>query len=156
MYFITGFFVVTLECFSSPVQAVKKTSVRIGVLNVRSLISSYEEVCLLLVGASMDVLALTETWLEDSDVCPVGYSIVRKDRNRNGGGVAFIVSERVRYKPRIDLCNGCIESISIELYPTSKRSMLFCCTYKPPSCNCVDYYEELSLEYEQSKLFYSW
>ena len=84
--------------------------------------------------------------IQDSEVCPVGYSIVRNDGNGNGGGVAFSVSERVRYKPCIDLCNGHIESIWIQLYPISKRSVLFRCTYKPPSCSCVDYYEELSLE----------
>ena len=38
-----------------------------------------------------DVVAITETFLDasvhDSHIAPPGYSVVRKDRNRHGGGV---------------------------------------------------------------------
>ena len=34
---------------------------------------------------------------------------------------------------RSDLCEDHIESLWIELFPKSKRSMLFCCVYHPPS-----------------------
>ena len=32
-----------------------------------------------------------------------------------------------------DFCEGHIESVWIELFPSAKRSVLFCCAYQPPS-----------------------
>ena len=48
-------------------------------------------------------MALSETWLDDTvtdlEVCPCDHdlSIVRRDRNRRGGGVAMFLSSQVRY-----------------------------------------------------------
>ena len=72
--------------------------------------------------------------LPDSEVCPSSFSVIRRDRNRHGGGIAAFISSRVRYVSRPDLSCGNIESLWLELFPGShKRSMLICCTYRPPS-----------------------
>ena len=60
-------------------------------------------------------------------------SIVRKDRNRYGGGVAFLISPRVKYVVRNELSVGNIETMWIEVFPTSKRTILLFCVYRLPS-----------------------
>ena len=112
---------------------------RVAHLNCRSLLSIADEVSDLIVHNSIDVFAVTETWLdssiEDCEIFPYSFpiNIVRNDRNRHGGGVAFLLTPRVKFVVRSDLCESAIESLWIELYPSTKRSMLFCCVYRPPS-----------------------
>ena len=108
-------------------------------LNCRSLLPIAGEVYDPVIHNSIDVFAVTDTWLDasikDSEIFPYSFSIniVRNDRNRHGEDVAFLVSPRVKFVVRPDLCEGHIESIWIELFPLTKRSMLFCCVYRPPS-----------------------
>ena len=47
--------------------------------------------------------------------------------HRRGGGIAFLLSPRVKFVLRPDLCEGKIESIWIELYPSTKRSVVLLC-----------------------------
>ena len=112
---------------------------RIAYLNCRSLLSIVDEVYNLLIYSHVDVFAVTETWLDssinDCEIFPYlsNISIVRRDRNRHRGGVAFLLSSRVKFVVRVDLSEGHIESVWIELFPKTKRSMLLCCVYHPPS-----------------------
>ena len=108
----------------------------------------------LIVHNSIDVFAVTETWLdssiEDSEIFSYSFPIiiVRNDRNRRGGEVAFLLSPRVKFVFRPDLCEGLFESVWIELYPSTMRSVLFCCVYRPPSqCN---FFEKLLAECESA------
>ena len=108
---------------------------RIAHLNCRSLLPHKEEIFNLMCDAQIDVLALSETWLDDTisdrEIFPVGSGVSlirdRTDRNRHGGGVAFVVSEQLRICVRPDIREGNVESIWIELFPHSKRSSLLCC-----------------------------
>ena len=56
-----------------------------------------------------DMLALTETWLDDTisdcEIFPAGsgVSLMRSGRNRHGGGVAFVVSNQLPVCVRPDL-----------------------------------------------------
>lgn len=70
--------------------------------------------------------------VSDDELCSTsGYSIIRRDRNRRGGGVAVLISPSIRYRPRYDLSEGGIETLWLELFPDTKRSMLVCCAYRP-------------------------
>ena len=121
-------------------------------LNCRSLLPIADEVSDLVVYNSIDVFAVTETWLDtsikDSEIFPYLFSIniVRNDCNHHGRGVAFLVSPRVKFLVTLDLCEGHIESIWIELFPSTKRSMLFCCAYRPPSQH--NYFDKFLAECE--------
>ena len=46
------------------------------------------------------IIAVTETWLTnpicDNEVCIPGYSIQRKDRNREGGGVCIFIRNNIK------------------------------------------------------------
>ena len=108
-------------------------------INVRSLLSSIDDICNLLLECRVDIMAITETWLDetvsDSEVCPPSYRIVQRDRNRHGGGVAFIVSDRVTFQHvSVPVNDDIIESLWIKVFPLSvRRSMLFGCVYRSPS-----------------------
>ena len=103
---------------------------RVAHLNCRSLLSMTDEASDLIVCNAIDVFAITETWLdssiEDSEIFSYSFPInnIRNDRNRHGGGVAFLVTPGVKFVVRLDLCEGHVESIWIELLPSTKRSML--------------------------------
>ena len=58
-------------------------------------------------------------------------SIVRKDRNRHGGGVAAYVKNGVKFKTREDL-NSDIESISIELDIKHVKPVIVTTIHRPP------------------------
>jgi len=104
-------------------------------INDHSLLSVADEVSDLFTHQIIDVFAVTETWLDssiaDRKVFPYSSSInlVHNDCNHSGGGVAFLLSSRVKCVFRSDLCEGHMESILFELFPKTKWSMLFCCVY---------------------------
>ena len=76
---------------------------RIAHLNCHSFLLHKEEVFSLMRDYHLDVLALSETWLDDTvsdvEVLPPGCerSLLHQDRNRHGGGVAFLISNYLRY-----------------------------------------------------------
>ena len=120
-------------------------------LNVRSLLSCYHEIEITLYNHSIDVLTLSETWLDDSvndcEVCPSLYSVIRYDRNRRGGGVAILVSNRVPFYICRNTGCGPIETLWLVLFPDSlRRKMYLCCAYRPPSCST--FFESLITETE--------
>ena len=89
--------------------------------------------------AHLDILVLTEIWLdktiEGSEILPSrsGLLLLRTDRNRNGGGVVFVISNLIPFNVIPELSEGSIKSLWIELFPCSKRSLLAGGVYGPPS-----------------------
>ncbi len=130
--------------------------INIGLINARSVISCLPDIHHLLVSENIDLLAVTESWLDDSvsdsEIGLNGYDVFRCDRNRNGGGVAIFLSKLLFYKVRLDICCGDIESLWIELFPGSKRSMLLCCAYRSPSFSASCFYDHLLSECDQGLL----
>ena len=116
-----------------------RCNLQIAQLNCRGLIAHIDDILVLAQELCIDVLALTETWLDDSvlhtELCPqhCGFSIVRKDCNRHGGGVAVLVADNVRFAVHSNLYHGSIETVWLQLFPGCKRFLLHCCAYRPPS-----------------------
>ncbi len=84
--------------------------------NVRSLANKLDEIEVRIVSLNPDLIVFTETWLDsdtpDESVTLRGYSIVRKDRNKFGGGIIIYVSLKLSFVvidsndvPSIDACN---------------------------------------------------
>ena len=86
-----------------------------------------------------------------------GYDIVRKDRNRNGGGVALYIRNVIDYKIRNDLMNENLETITIEVCPPKAKSFFVNTWYRPPdaSIECFEWYEEciINMDLENKRLF---
>ena len=74
------------------------------------------------------------------------YLLYRQDRNCHGEGVAIVISSCIPYHPRLDLSSGQTKSIWGEMYPQSKRSLLLCCAYRPPSK--IDFFDHFIIECE--------
>ena len=75
---------------------------------------------------TVDILAINETRLDSSiqngEVSIPGYTLERKDRNRNGGGVALYIRDSINYKRLIDLPDDNMELISVE---TESKTIYF-------------------------------
>ena len=105
-------------------------------LNVRSLIPKLPEVRRLLAETNAAVLTLSETWLDetvtDGEVNMDGYSTIRRDRNRHGGGVLLYVKDGISYNTRPDLQEEGLEAAWIELFLPKSKGILVSSIYRPP------------------------
>ena len=95
----------------------RRGQLKIGHLNVCSLIPKLNDVMMLLQDQQLDILCLTETWLTP-DVMPEfltfpGYSVVRRDRaqRRPGGGVAIIYRSEITVKALTMPASGPLETL---------------------------------------------
>lgn len=107
-------------------------------LNVRSLVPSID--VLTVEAANFDIIGVTETWLDDSikseDIAIEGHALIRKDRNRHGGGVAIYISNELGFR-QLEPAHVPIEYLCIEVY-LRHSSVIVCCLYKPPSISVND------------------
>ena len=105
--------------------------------NVRSLLPKLPDVRLLLSQTKATVFAVSETWLDstvtDGEVSVPGFNIVRRDRNRNGGGVAIFIRDSIAFNIRPDLAVDGLEAIWIELLLPRTKGILVCSLYRPPN-----------------------
>ena len=68
----------------------------------------------------------------DHEIKLNGYEIVRKDRNRHGGGVAIYIRNSINYIIRDDLFDENLETITIEISKPKSKPFLINCWYRPP------------------------
>ena len=98
---------------------------------------------------NLDIIIVTETWLNDNisnnEILSTGYNIIRKDRSsgKRGGGVLIALRNNIPYNlvsPGGWSRELEIAAVEIELINTKKT--LICVCYRPP---CVDINEWLCL-----------
>ena len=78
------------------------------------------------------VICLSETWLDDSitdsEISIDGYCLVRRDRNKSGGGVCMYIRNVISFSPRIDLDIDGLEVFFCDiLLPKSKPIVIETC-----------------------------
>ena len=136
----------------------------IGALNVRSLTSptrnaetKLDLISLLCSVNSLDIFGISETWLDnsipdDKILLPGFLPPFRRDRRRDGGGVAVYVSEAVAAKrcPLIEPSTG--EFICIDL-ALNRNHYLLCFFYRPPSASIDDFIDNLCYIITKAKLY---
>ena len=107
--------------------------------NVRSLLPKLPEVRLFLSRTKAAVFAASETWLDstvnDGEADIPDFNVVRRDRNRNGGGVALYVRNSIAFNLRPDLAVDGLEAVWIELLLPRTKGILICSIYRPPNDN---------------------
>ena len=105
-------------------------------LNAPSLVKHKDEIEILAIENKMDIIALNETKLEntidDSVVSMNDFILLRRDRNRHGGGVAMFIRNTIDFKHRTDLQCGNLEILCIEVKPRFSRPFLVLAWYRPP------------------------
>jgi exonuclease III len=62
-----------------------------------------------------------------------GYDIVRKDRNRHGGGVAIYITNSINFTIRDDLTDDNLETITLEISKPKAKPFLINSWYKAPN-----------------------
>ena len=70
-------------------------------MNINSLTKHIDELRILLFDYSIDIISINETKLDDNiKSCEVhipGYEFIRRDRNRQGGGVDFYIKTSINF-----------------------------------------------------------
>ena len=106
-------------------------------LNIRSLLPKIDQLKIFVQNNNPAVISVSETWLDNSvtsnEVNIPGYSIERKDRNRQGGGVCIYVRDNLSYNIRNDIDHENIEGIWIDLLLPKTRPILIGSIYRPPN-----------------------
>ena len=116
----------------------EKRGLHMAHININSLLPKVDELRAIAASTKLSIIGVTETKLDDtiknSEVDIEGYTILRKDRNRRGGGVACYV--------RSDLCHNTHDKISEDLecvvldilLPNTKQFIVGI-FYRPPDEN---------------------
>ena len=114
-----------------------------------SLTCHYDEPCLFIEDRTIDKLGLNETRLDntipDSQIDIEGYDILRRDRNRNGAGVAFYVAQSLTYVNRQDLLSHVdLEILTVEIKKPKSKPFLVTTWYRPPDSK-VEIFDKFEL-----------
>ena len=123
----------------------KQSGFKIAHLNIRSLYHKHDEIKLLLTESNIDVLCLSETWLDstipDSQIHIPGYTLECKDRNREGGGVLMYIRHDISYDVRSDIASvsSHVERLWVEVKLSPTLPCLISCMYRPPSSR-IEYF----------------
>ena len=101
---------------------------KIASINLASLYKHIDQLKIYMLSKTVDILAnetRLDSSIQNSEVSIPGYTLERKDRNRNGGGVALYIRDSINYKRLTDLPNDNMELISTKCR-TRKQNHLLC------------------------------
>jgi hypothetical protein len=63
----------------------------------------------------LDILAINESKINESvsddEISVSGFHLIRKDRNRHGGGVLMYIRETIPFSERNDLQTACVTDV---------------------------------------------
>ena len=106
-------------------------------LNAPSLTKHKDEIEVLVRDNKIDIFTINETKLDekikDERVSIVGYNLLRRDRNRHGGGVAIFLRETLNFEHRTDIKAENLEIICIEIKPKCSKPFFVLAWYRPPN-----------------------
>ena len=131
---------------------------KIALLNVNSLTKHIYELKVFLANKPLDVLAINESKLDlvDSDriVNLEGYNIVRRDRNKHGGGVCFYLRNTITFSGQYQLENDDLELIALEIQKANSCPFLIATWYRPPNTP-LDYFKKFEMFLKEADARYS-
>ena len=116
----------------------KKRRLHFVHLNINSLPSKIEELRHITKNTNSAIIGLSKTKLDktifDSEVSIPNYSLIRKDLNRKGGGVACYIRSDICFDSQ-NYISDKIENISFDLSLPKTKPISIAILYKPPSDN---------------------
>ena len=111
---------------------------KIGCLNIRGLLNTIDEMRTIVTKCNFDVMGICETFLDDNvtdnEICIEGYIIVKKNRNRHGGGVLIYIKEGIQYTEITDLAGSEVEGVWANIQ-CDKQHLALGVMYRSPSSN---------------------
>ena len=113
-------------------------------LNPRSLLPKLDDSRILAANTKVAVIGITESWLDASvtysGIDITDYTIIRRDRNREDGGVCIYIRRHFIFQLRDDICTT-QETVWAELYLPKTKPILIGVCYRPPQhmdfCNTL-------------------
>lgn len=116
-------------------------------LNARSFLPKMAEMRIIASISKTSLIAISKTWIDnsvtDSEISIEGYHILRKDRNRSGGGVCVYVRSNLAFARRTDIDSDNLESLWLELYLSKTKPIIVGVCYRPPTqISFIDHWEE--------------
>ena len=101
-------------------------------LNARSLSPKISEIKILASEIMPSIFGISESWLDDSitnrEIEIPGFSVIRNDRKRDGGGVCIYVHSSLAFNTRSDLLESNLEAVWVEIMlPKSKPLIVGVC-----------------------------
>ena len=97
------------------------------------------------------VLAITETWVKESNVNDLsfeGYNFVSNHRaNKIGGGVGLFIDQNFSYKilPEFNVSDAnIIGSLFVEMCIARHKNIIIGVIYRPPSENTLEFVEKIN------------
>ena len=124
----------------------KTKGLKIANLNVNSLMKNLDEIRLILSNKALDILAINESkiynQISNDEIHIHGFNIIRKDRNRFGGGVVLYIRDTISFSDRKDIIPDGLEMVCIQLNLPYNKSLLISTWYRPPNShmNIFDYW----------------
>lgn len=119
-----------------------------ALLNINSLGKHIDELKAQMVHKPLDVLAINESKLDQNDsdesIALTGYTVERRDRNKQGGGVCVYLRNAVNYKRRFDLEEQGLEIIVLEIIKPNSHPFLIITWYRPPKSS-LEYFDQFEL-----------
>jgi len=107
-----------------------------GSLNINSLVEHIDELRVVMINQPLDILAINESKLDDNDSDNMlslrGYTLVRRDRNKQGGGVCVYLRDSLSFKRLHDFEEQNLELIALEIQKPNSKPFLFTAWYRPP------------------------
>ena len=107
-------------------------------LNINSLLSKIDELRDIINYIRPAILGITESKLDSSvtnaEVNINGYSIIRNDRNRNGGGVACYIRNNLCFNIK-NIFSNSIEQVFFEILIPKVEPIAIRTFYRPPNEN---------------------
>lgn len=115
----------------------KPDEIKYLLINARSIVNKLPDLEQLIYSEGADIIFITETWLDDrihsSELFDSSFHVLRKDRNRNGGGILIACKKELN-----PLCKNTLET-DIEILwletKTKQGKILNGCIYRPPSAD---------------------
>ena len=82
--------------------------------------------------------------ITDGEISIDGYCLVRRDRNRSGGGVCMYIRNDISFSPRIDLDINGLEVLFCDiLLPKSKSILIGTCCRPPKQTDFIELEESI-------------
>ena len=110
-------------------------------LNINSLLNKIHELRSIAQKSNPTVIGITESKIDntvlDSEVDIDGYSIIRCDRTRNGGGVLMYINNNVSYKERANFSKE-IENVFVDILLPKSKPILVGVLYNPFKADFLD------------------
>ena len=122
------------------------------IASLNSLLKHIDEIRHVFRSTPFDISAINESKIDesilDNEISIPGYNLIRKDRNRAGGGVVLYIRNNIPFSDRKDLVPSSLEMVCAEINRPHSKSFLACTWYRPPNSD-MDIFNECKIFFQR-------